>query len=116
MIFTVPPATGRILPPTETDPPIPTPTIIHPTCALAVCPPLTVTVFEALVSPNPGEVPVEVCVVVELAAVAGGGEDCGLLVDVGPDPREIGEIVFWRLVVPIVGLTGASGLAVGIVG
>src|SRR6266581_8009379 len=112
MIPSVPPATGRILSPTATAPPTPTPTTNHPTCALAVWPLLTVNVLEALVT-NVG-VLLEFWVVVELAfVVAGGGDDSGVLVgpDVGLDPREIGGFGFWSLVVPIVGLTVVFGLA-----
>ena len=115
IIPSVPPGTGRILPPTATAPPTPTPTTIHPTCALAVWPPLTVNVLEALTSVG---APVEFWVIVELAVDAGGGDDFGVSVDVGKDPLELSDFGFWSLVVPIVrvGLTDVFGLAVGIVG
>ena len=110
MITSVPPATGRIFPPTTTDPPAPTPTTIHPTCALAVWPLLTVNVLEALITS--GDVPVEIRVVVKVAVVvAGGGDDFRVLVDVS-DPWEMADFGFWRLVVPVVGLTGVFGLPV----
>lgn len=116
MIPFVPPATGRTLSPTATAPPTPTPTTIHPTCALAVWPLLTVNVLEALVIDVKVLLEFWVVRVVELAlVVAGGGDDSGVLAgpDAGLDPREIGDFGFWSLVVLIVGLTVVFELAVG---
>jgi|SRR6266498_5557097 len=109
MITSVPPSTRRILPPTTTDPPTPTPKTIHPTWALAVWPSLTVSVLEALKSV---ELLMEFRVVVDLAVVvAGGGDDFGVLVDVGSDSREIGDFGFW-LVVSLTDIFGV-GIVVG---
>jgi len=105
MIAVVPPSTGRVAPPTETAPPTPIPTTIHPTCALAVCPLLTVSVFEALL--NSVDVLVEFLAVV----VAGRGDGFRVLVDVGLEPRELGDCGSW-LVVPFVGLTDVFRLDV----
>ena len=83
MIPSMPPATGMTSPPTATDPPIPIPTTIHPTCALAVLPPLIVNVLVALTGV---EVLMEFWVVVGLALVVTGGADSVdvvVLVDVG---------------------------------
>ena len=137
MTPSVPPATGRVFPPTATDPPTPTPTTIHPTCALAVWPLLTVNVLVAVtgfevtgfrlvvefkavdVVADGGEdfgVVVagsggDLGVVVKLVAVVGGpgGDDFGVVVDVG---WELGNFGFW-LVALIVGLTGVFGRIVG---
>jgi len=109
MIAVVPPSTGRVAPPTETAPPRPIPTTIHPTCALAVCPLLTVSVFEALL--NSVDVLVEFLAVV----VAGRGDGFRVLVDVGLVPRELGDCGSW-LVVPFVGLSDVLGLDVRIIG
>jgi len=114
MIASVPPATGRILSPTATAPPIPTPTTIHPTWALTVRPLLTVNVFEALTCVG---VVVGFRVVVGLVVVvADGGDDLGVLLGPGLDPRELGDFGFWLLVVPVVRVTVVFGLDVGIVG
>ena len=114
MIASVPAATGRILSPTATAPPIPTPTTIHPTWALTVWPLLTVNVFEALTDVG---VIVDFWVAVRLAVVAAGsGADFGVFVDVSPDPLEFDDFCFWLLVVAVVGLTDVFGLGVGIVG
>src|SRR5438445_7207012 len=106
MIASVPPATGRILSPTATAPPTPTPTTNHPTWALTVWPLLTVNVFEALTSVG---VMVWFWVVVGLVVLVGGGEDFGVFSDVESDPLEIGNFGFLSLVVPIVGLTDLFG-------
>jgi len=103
----VPPATGRILPPTATAPPTPTPTTIHPTWALTVWPLLTVNVFEALTTVG---VMVGFRVVV---VVAGGDDDFAVLLGSESDPRELRDFGFFWLVVPIVGLTVVFGLVVG---
>jgi len=86
----VPPATGRIWPPTETDPPIPTPTTSHPTWALAVWPLRIVNVLEAVTS----GVIKGVWGIVELAAVF-AGEDS--VVTVASD--ELTDFGFRRFVV-----------------
>jgi hypothetical protein len=86
----VPPATWRIFPPTETDPPTPTPTTTHPTWALAVSPLRIVNVLEAVTS----GVIKGMWGLVELAAVFAGGDfagNRGAFVDVGRDPRELGD-------------------------
>jgi len=80
MIPPVPPATGRVFPPTATDPPTPTPTTIHPTCALAVWPLLTVNVLVAVTAFGV----TGIWVVVEMEAVdvvADGSEDLGVVVE-----------------------------------
>src|SRR6266498_2841604 len=101
MITSVPPATGRILSPTATAPPIPTPTTIHPTWALTVWPLLTVNVFDALTSVG---VMVGFCIVVGLVViVAGGGDDFGVLLGLRSDPRKLDDFVLW-LLVPVVGV------------
>lgn len=74
----MPPATWKILLPTETDPPIPTPTTIHPTWAAAVSPLRIVNVLEAVTF---GAIK-EMWALVELAAVVADGDE-GFRVFVG---------------------------------
>lgn len=115
MITSVPPATWRILPPTDTDPPTPTPMTIHPTWALAVCPSLTVTVLEGVT--GVGITTERFRVIVELAlAVVVAGDDFGVFVDVGLDAREVGDFGFCWLVVPIIGVFGVLVTVDGVVG
>ena len=84
----MPPATGRIWPPTETDPPIPTPTTSHPTWALAVWPLRIVNVLEAETS----GVIKGIWGIVELAAVLAGGDS--VVAFAGSDARELTDFGF----------------------
>ena len=112
MIAPVPPAIGRILPPTATAPPTPTPTTIHPTWALTVWPLLTVNVFEALTSVGVMVGLMLWFVVGFVVVVASGGDDFGILLGPGWDPRELGDVCSWSLVVPVIGMTVVFGMDV----
>jgi len=101
IIASVPPATGRIWPPTETDPPMPTPTTSHPTWALAVWPLRIVNVLEAVTS----GVIKGVWEIVEFAAVFAGEDsigNCGAVA--GWDARELTDVGFR----PVVDLTSVG--------